>query len=270
MNEQAEFNYQLRLVFGALLFIFLILLGILYAYRKLQQRKKHIEQQNVIIAQSKEVIEREKEKSEGLLLNILPIAIAEELKHNGTSKPKLYDEVSVGFTDFSGFTMISEKLTPEMLVEKLDEIFYAFDLIIERHGLQRIKTIGDAYMFAAGVPEPLEDHAVRIVEAAIEMRNYIEQYNRELHRDDPKWNIRIGVNTGPIVAGVIGIKKFAYDIWGDAVNLAARMESSGEVAKVNVSGSTYELIKGHFATEHRGKIAAKNKGEVDMYFVEHK
>ncbi len=270
MNEKAEFNYQLRLVFGALLFIFLILLGILYAYRKLQQRKKHIEQQNVIIAQSKEVIEREKEKSEGLLLNILPIAIAEELKHNGTSKPKLYDEVSVGFTDFSGFTMISEKLTPEMLVEKLDEIFYAFDLIIERHGLQRIKTIGDAYMFAAGVPEPLEDHAVRIVEAAIEMRNYIEQYNRELHRDDPKWNIRIGVNTGPIVAGVIGIKKFAYDIWGDAVNLAARMESSGEVAKVNVSGSTYELIKGHFATEHRGKIAAKNKGEVDMYFVEHK
>lgn len=269
MNEKAEFNYQLRLVFGALLFIFLILLGILYAYRKLQQRKKHIEQQNVIIAQSKEVIEREKEKSEGLLLNILPIAIAEELKHNGTSKPKLYDEVSVGFTDFSGFTMISEKLTPEMLVEKLDEIFYAFDLIIERHGLQRIKTIGDAYMFAAGVPEPLEDHAVRIVEAAIEMRNYIEQYNRELHRDDPKWNIRIGVNTGPIVAGVIGIKKFAYDIWGDAVNLAARMESSGEVAKVNVSGSTYELIKGHFATEHRGKIAAKNKGEVDMYFVEH-
>lgn len=270
LNEKAEFNYQLRLVFGALLFIFLILLGILYAYRKLQQRKKHIERQNVIIAQSKDVIEREKEKSEGLLLNILPIAIAEELKLNGTSKPKLYDEVSVGFTDFSGFTMISEKLTPEMLVEKLDEIFYAFDLIIERHGLQRIKTIGDAYMFAAGVPEPLDDHAVRIVEAAIEMRDYIEQYNRELPRNDPKWNIRIGVNTGPIVAGVIGIKKFAYDIWGDAVNLAARMESSGEVAKVNVSGSTYELIKGNFATEHRGKIAAKNKGEVDMYFVEHR
>jgi len=270
LTEKAEFKYQLRLVFAALLFIFLILLGILVAYRKLQQRKKRIEQQNVIIAQSKQVIEHEKEKSEGLLLNILPFAIAEELKLNGTSKPKLFDEVSVGFTDFSGFTMISEKLTPEMLVEKLDEIFYAFDLIIERHGLQRIKTIGDAYMFAAGVPEPLDDHAVRIVEAAIEMRDYIEQYNRELHRNDPKWNIRIGVNTGPIVAGVIGIKKFAYDIWGDAVNLAARMESSGEVAKVNVSGSTYELIKGRFATEHRGKIAAKNKGEVDMYFVEHR
>lgn len=270
INEKAAYTYKLRLILGALLFIVLLLFGILFAYRKLQQRKKRIEEQNVIIAQSKKEIEHEKDKSEGLLLNILPPVIAEELKTHGSSKPRLFDEVSVGFTDFSGFTMISEKLTAEQLVEKLDTIFYAFDLIIERHGLQRIKTIGDAYMFAGGVPEPMDDHAVRIVAAALEMRDYIEQYNRELGRNEPKWNIRIGVNTGPIVAGVIGIKKFAYDIWGDAVNLAARMESSGEVGKVNVSGSTYALIKEQFATEHRGKIEAKNKGAVDMYFVEGK
>lgn len=269
-NEQDAYNYKFRLVLGALAFIVLILFVILFAYRKLQQRKKRIEEQNVIIAQSKKDIEHEKDKSDGLLLNILPPVIAEELKAHGSSKPRLFDEVSVGFTDFSGFTMISEKLTAEQLVEKLDTIFYAFDLIIERHGLQRIKTIGDAYMFAAGVPEPMKDHAVRIVAAAIEMRDYIEQYNRELGRNEPKWNIRIGVNTGPIVAGVIGIKKFAYDIWGDAVNLAARMESSGEVGKVNVSGSTYSLIKDHYFTEYRGKIEAKNKGAVDMYFVEGK
>lgn len=270
LNERAAYTYRLRLILGALFFIVLVLFGILFAYRKLQQRKKRIEEQNVIIAQSKKDIEHEKEKSEGLLLNILPPVIAEELKTNGSSKPRLFDEVSVGFTDFSGFTMISEKLTAEQLVEKLDTIFYAFDLIIERHGLQRIKTIGDAYMFAGGVPEPMNDHAVRIVAAALEMRDYIEQYNRELGRNEPKWNIRIGVNTGPIVAGVIGIKKFAYDIWGDAVNLAARMESSGEVGKVNVSGSTYSLIRDHFSTEHRGKVEAKNKGAVDMYFVEGK
>lgn len=262
------YENKIKVVAGILFIVFMILLGILIAYRQLRKRKQQIEAQNVVIADSKALIEKEKEKSEGLLLNILPSSIAEELKLNGSSKPKLYNEVSVGFTDFSGFTMISEKLDPEKLVEKLDEIFYAFDMIIEQHGLQRIKTIGDAYMFAGGVPEEMEDHAVRTVEAAIEMRNYIQNYNDQLDENEPKWNIRIGVNTGQIVAGVIGIKKFAYDIWGDAVNIAARMESSGKVGKVNVSGSTYELIKDQFSTEFRGKVEAKNKGAIDMYFVE--
>lgn len=269
-RKQAATAYEnkIKIVAGILIIIFLILVGIIVAYRQLRKRKQQIEAQNIVIADSKAVIEKEKEKSESLLLNILPSSIAEELKLNGSSKPKLYNEVSVGFTDFSGFTMISEKLDPEKLVEKLDEIFYEFDMIIEKHGLQRIKTIGDAYMFAGGVPEEVDDHAVRTVEAAIEMRNYIQNYNEKLAENEPKWNIRIGVNTGQIVAGVIGIKKFAYDIWGDAVNIAARMESSGKVGKVNVSGSTFELIKGKFKTEFRGKVEAKNKGAVDMYFVE--
>lgn len=267
-NDELEFNNKLRLVVGAFLFILLILIGILIAYRQLRKRKKHIEAQNIIIAESKLVIEKEKEISEGLLLNILPVKVAEELKANGVSKPKLYNDVSVGFTDFSGFTMISEKLTPEELVAKLDEIFLEFDKIIESHGLQRIKTIGDAYMYAAGLPDPLENHAKHIVESSIEMRDFIDSYNAALAPGVPKWNVRIGVNTGPVVAGVIGIKKFAYDIWGDTVNTAARMESSGEVGKVNISGSTYDLIKNEFKTERRGKVSAKNKGEIEMYFVE--
>ena len=270
LNEEQEFKNTMRLVLGTLLFILLILIGILIAYRQLRKRKKRIEQQAIIIAESKKEIEKEKEKSEGLLLNILPTAVADELKANGSAKPKLYEEVSVGFTDFSGFTMISEKLTPEELVHKLDSIFFEFDTIIERHGLQQIKTIGDAYMFASGLPEPMESHAERIVLAALEIRDYIERHNTSLPPSDAAWKIRIGVHTGPVVAGVIGIKKFAYDIWGDTVNTAARMESSGEVGKVNVSGATYALVKDKFKMEHRGKIAAKNKGEIDMYFVEPK
>ena len=265
---QKDYQYKLRLIVGALLFMLIILFGILIAYRQLRRRKKQIEAQSLIIAESKKEIEIQKEKSDGLLLNILPFPIAEELKRNGVAKPKLYEKVSVGFTDFSGFTMISEQLSPEQLVEKLDSMFLEFDKIIEKYGLQRIKTIGDAYMFAAGLPEPLEDHAVRIVSAAIEMRDFIDDFNSKLGKTEPTWNIRIGVHSGPVVAGVIGIKKFAYDIWGDTVNTAARMESSGEVGKVNISGTTYMDIRDHFLTLHRGKVAAKNKGDIDMYFVE--
>lgn len=270
LNGEQEYKNTIRLVMSILFFILLILIGIIIAYRQLRKRKQRIEQQAIIIAESKKEIEKEKEKSESLLLNILPFAVADELKLNGTAKPRSYDEVSVGFTDFSGFTMISEELTPEELVHKLDAIFYEFDLIIERHGLQQIKTIGDAYMFASGLPESIPDHAVKIVQASLEMRDFIQKYNQSLEPGNPTWNIRIGVNTGPVVAGVIGIKKFAYDIWGDTVNTAARMESSGKVGKVNISGSTYALVKDYFKAEHRGKIAAKNKGEIDMYFVEPK
>lgn len=267
-NEKLEFQNKLRMIFGALLFILIILIGILIAYRQLRRRKKQIEEQNVIIAESKREIEIQKEKSDGLLLNILPISIAEELKRNGVAKPKLYEDISVGFTDFSGFTMISEKLSPEELVQKLDAMFLEFDRIIEKYELQRIKTIGDAYMFAAGLPNEMEDHAERSVHAAIEMRNFIDSFNAQLPAGAPTWNIRIGIHSGPVVAGVIGIKKFAYDIWGDTVNTAARMESSGEVGKVNISGSTYMKIRNTFNTVHRGKVHAKNKGDIDMYFVE--
>lgn len=266
--EEEGYQNKLRWIFAIFLFILLILLAILIAYRQLRRRKKQIEAQNLVIAESKKEIEIQKEKSDSLLLNILPIAIADELKKTGVAKPKLFNEVSVGFTDFSGFTMISEKLSPEELVEKLDEMFLAFDRIIEKHGLHPIKTIGDAYMFAAGLPEAVDQHEYKCVEAAIEMRDYIASFNQSLATGEPSWNIRIGVHSGPAVAGVIGIKKFAYDIWGDTVNTASRMESSGEVGEVNISGATYSKVRNKFKMEHRGKVHAKNKGAIDMYFAE--
>lgn len=270
LAEKREFENRLQLILGLLLFFILIIVIVLIAYRQLRKRKQRIEEQNLIIAESKREIEVQKEKSDSLLLNILPSAVAEELKANGAAKPRLYQEVSVGFTDFSGFTMISEKLTPEQLVTQLDEMFLEFDRIIEKYKLQRIKTIGDAYMFAAGLPDPLDDHAARSINASLEIRDYITAYNKGLSSENPSWNIRIGVHSGPVVAGVIGIKKFAYDIWGDTVNTASRMESSGATGKVNISGRTKEHLNGEFVTEHRGKVEAKNKGAIEMYFVERK
>lgn len=241
---------------------------IVFALARLRNKNKRIAEQNSIISESKTVIEQEKEKSDQLLLNILPPAVATELKENGASAPRQYEEVSVIFTDFKGFTNIAERLSPEELVKTLDKIFLEFDLICEKNGLNRIKTIGDAYMAACGLPEPMDNHAHRTTRAAMEMRDYIARFNAELEPGQPKWAIRIGVNSGPVVAGVVGIRKFAYDIWGDTVNIASRMESSGEAGKVNISEATYELVKSKFVCNYRGKIEAKNKGKIGMYFVE--
>lgn len=258
LNERAAFLRNLiYLSLGLLLIILLIILF----YLNLRKRKKEIERQRVLIA-------AEKEKADKLLLNILPVTVAEELKEKGKTEPRHYEQISIIFTDFSGFTKISENLTPVQLVEKLDAIFLEFDLIVEKYGLNRIKTIGDAYMCAAGLPDEDPKHAENAVRAALEMRDYIDNFNAGLQKGEPTWNVRIGVNTGPVVAGVVGIRKFAYDIWGDAVNVAARMESSGEISKVNVSESTYALVKGMVKANHRGKIYAKNKGDIDMYFID--
>jgi class 3 adenylate cyclase len=214
-------------------------------------------------------VEKEKDRSEGLLRNILPATIAEELKTSGTASPRFFDHVTVLFTDFKGFTQIAEKTTPEALIETLNECFLAFDEICDRHNLEKIKTIGDAYMAAGGIPEPNGTHALDAVRVALEMQAFMAQWKEErLSKGLLAWDCRIGINTGPVVAGVIGKRKFAYDIWGDAVNIAARMESSGEIGKVNISGATYEQVADYFRCTHRGKIEAKNKGEVDMYFVE--
>lgn len=235
-------------------------------YRNLERK---VEERTQIIKQQKEEIEVEKQKSEKLLFNILPVSIAEELKEHGFATPKSFDSVTVLFTDFSGFTQVAEKISPQDLIKTLNECFSAFDEIAGRYNLESIKTIGDAYMCAGGVPNSNTTHPHDAVRAAIEIQAFIQQWNqRRQANGEPLLHLRIGIHTGPIIAGVVGIRKFAYDIWGDAVNIASRMESSSLPGKINISGATYELVKDRFSCQYRGKIEAKNKGEIDMYFVQ--
>ncbi|MBI3501356.1 MAG: tetratricopeptide repeat protein [Bacteroidetes bacterium] len=209
---------------------------------------------------------RERKKSEKLLLNILPVETAKELKQKGKASSKYYESVTVMFTDFKGFTAIAEKLSAEELVSELDFLFKKFDEIISKYNIEKIKTIGDAYMCASGLPTSNTNHAENIVKAGLEIQQWMIARNG-------KWNLRIGIHSGPVTAGVVGDKKFAYDIWGDTVNTASRMESSGEAGKINISGATYQILQGFQNLEglefkFRGKIPAKNKGEIEMYFVE--
>lgn len=207
-----------------------------------------------------EELQAEKQKTEELILNILPVEIAEELKQKGSAEAKQYKHVTVLFTDFVGFTQVSELLSPEELVGAIHTCFTEIDAITERHGLEKIKTIGDAYLAVCGLPEEKPDHAIRVIRAAIDIREY-------MNAQSEVFRIRIGVHTGSVVAGIVGVKKYAYDIWGDTVNMAARMEQHSETGKINISEDTWRLINHQFNCIARGKIAAKNKGEVEMYFV---
>ena len=234
--------------------------------RILENKKSELEAE--VLERTSELLQ-EKKKSDDLLLNILPSEIADELKSNGSAMARDYDQVTVMFTDFKDFTKISEMLSPTELVKEIDFCFSAFDNIIQNYGIEKIKTIGDAYMCAGGLPVANNTHALDVVKAALKIRDFMEQHNRQkAQKGEHQFRIRIGIHTGPAIAGIVGVKKFAYDIWGDTVNIASRIESSGEPDKINISGSTYELVKDSFQCTYRGKIEAKNKGQIDMYFVE--
>ncbi len=240
----------------------LSLLGALgFYFRWRLQRKANIE------------IKREYDRAEGLLLNILPAEIAEELKDTGEASARDFNQVSVVFTDFKGFTQISEELSAKELVEELNVCFKAFDSIITKHGLEKIKTIGDAYMAAGGLPAPDENATKKTVMAALEMSDFIIKRRERLSAEGRlAFQMRTGIHTGPVVAGIVGVKKFQYDIWGDTVNTASRMESNGAVGRVNVSEYVYDILQEDedFNFEERGKIEVKGKGEIAMYFIEKK
>ncbi|MDX1908357.1 MAG: adenylate/guanylate cyclase domain-containing protein [Bacteroidia bacterium] len=220
------------------------------------------------ISRHRKELAAEIKKVDSLLLNIFPREIAETLKQNQPVAPRRHDSVTILFTDFKGFTAIATAMAPEALVEKLGFAFKTFDAIIEKYGLEKIKTIGDAYMAAANLTRPDPLHAVHTVAAALEMQEFMDTWiGKQRRRVEEVWELRIGIHTGPVVAGIIGEKRFSYDIWGDAVNLASRMESYGEPGKVNISAATYEMAKDAFHFEPRRTVPVKNLGDVDMYFV---
>ncbi|OQY21233.1 MAG: hypothetical protein B6I35_08870 [Anaerolineaceae bacterium 4572_32.2] len=211
---------------------------------------------------------QEQLKSDALLRNILPAGIITEIKEQGHVAPVLFDCASIMFTDFGNFTATAEHLGPQELVASLDRYFTAFDRVIEKYGLEKLKTIGDGYMCAGGLPLPNSTHAVDIVNAALEILDFTRQEKEKQQRAGQHyWDIRIGISSGPVIAGIVGRQKYAYDVWGDTVVIASRMESSGEIGRVNISRSTYKLVRDQFDCEYRGKVHAKHKGQVEMYFV---
>ena len=217
----------------------------------------------------KRSIAEERKRSENLLLNILPQQTAEELKKTGRVEPISYDSVTVCFTDFVGFTQIAESMDPKELVGELDRCFSFFDSLMSRHRLEKLKTIGDSYMFVGGLPEKNRTHAIDCCLAAFEIQAFMNQMKRlKSDLNLPYWELRLGMHSGPVVAGVIGEKKFAFDIWSDTVNTASRCESSGVAGRINISGETYSMVSPFFECEYRGLIPAKNKGNIEMYFLD--
>lgn len=264
-GQQAEIEKnrteRIALIIGLFFLMFAIVATILSLRRKQKTNRE-------IYAQ-KDLIEKEKRSADKLLLNILPEETAEELKINGSCTPKPYESVTVLFVDIHGFTRIAEQMSATELVSEINYCFTEFDVIVDKYGIEKIKTIGDAYMAAGGLPSVDPDHAVKSVKAALEMRDFMLKYKAvRISQGLPYFEARIGLHSGPVVAGIVGRKKFAYDIWGDTVNTAARIESAGVPNAVNISQTTYQLIKQDFKFIDRGEICVKNKGPINMYFVE--
>lgn len=258
LAHQAEIqrkNMNRNLALAAGLFFLLLSVGL---YRRW-----------IYVKRSKAIIEKEKERSESLLLNILPSEIAEELKEKGKAQARDYDLVSILFTDFKGFTEKAARLSAAELIDEINHCFRAFDFICEEYGIEKIKTIGDAYMAAGGLPVSSGNSVRNTILAGLKMQAFIQKRKEEKAENEIYFDMRVGIHTGPVVAGIVGVKKFQYDVWGDTVNTAARMESNGEPGKVNVSQDTYELIKDDplFEFTSRGKVEVKGKGSMKMWFV---
>ncbi len=256
--QDATIQRQKILNYAAAVVGFLLILLVIGIFHRYQYTRK-----------TNRIIKNERDRSKELLLNILPEETANELEEKGYAQARYYDRVTVLFTDFKGFSTIAGKLSPQDLVAELNDYFVAFDEIVGNHNLEKIKTIGDAYMCAGGIPTANTTHALDAVAAGLAMQTFMVTRNADRKRKGLDiWELRIGIHTGPVVAGVVGKRKYAYDIWGDTVNIASRMESNGEPGRVNVSASTFEQIKENYTCIHRGKIMAKNIGEVDMYFID--
>jgi class 3 adenylate cyclase len=220
----------------------------------------------LFIKSTNRIIEEERNRSDSLLLNILPEETAQELKLNGRVQTKKFESVTVLFTDFKEFTKLAEQVDPEQLIRSIDFYFKEFDKITTKYGLEKIKTIGDSYMCAGGLPLVSSNHARQVAKAAKEM---IDLVNEKLLTEDDliHFEVRIGIHTGPVVAGIVGMKKWQYDIWGDTVNIASRMESTSHVGKINLSETTYQAIKDEFPCTYRGEMEVKNRGELKMYYL---
>jgi class 3 adenylate cyclase len=252
-----------ELVGYASIFMVTNLFGMIIAHQMDQStRREFLALRDVAI--ERERSELEHERAQQLLHNILPVELVEELSRTGVARSARHESATILFTDFSGFTQVASAMPADRMVAELNEIFGAFDDICDELGVEKIKTIGDAYMAAAGLPKSCGDHALRCVRAGLRMLDYVEHRNRLAPF---KWSLRVGVHSGPVVTGVVGKRKYAFDVWGDTVNIASRMESAGEAGRVNVSAYTYDLIQAEFACDYRGKVDAKGKGQVDMYFV---
>lgn len=256
----------IRLIFLFLIIYSLSILGF-YSFLGLRFRRKLNLLEELLNKKTAELI-AEKQKREVLLANVIPRSAANEIVAKGKADKVKYNFVTVLFSDIQGFTKIAEDMNPELLIDELDKFFFHFDSVVEKYGIEKIKTIGDAYMCAGGIPEKNRTNPVEVILAALEMKSYMSKLKQGSELEGIKfWDIRMGIHTGTVVAGVIGQKKLSYDIWGDTVNTASRMESSGKAGKINISGTTYEFIKEFFECEYRGKMPVKYKGELEMYFV---
>ena len=249
------------------LVIFSLIIWTLYEFLNMRFARNLYTLEQIINKRTEDLI-IEKEKTEALLANVLPKNTASEIMEKGKATKIKYNFVTVLFSDIQGFTKIAEEMNPEILIDELDKFFFYFDSVVEKFGIEKIKTIGDAYMCAGGIPEKNRTNPVEVILAALEMKAYMKKLKETSELEGMQyWDIRIGIHTGTVVAGVVGQKKLSYDIWGDTVNTASRMESSGEAGKINISGTTYEFVKEFFTCEYRGKMPVKYKGELEMYFV---